>query len=1057
MTHFKKAALSLAIASSIALVGCSGSSSSGGGDPVTMNPSTQSVSGTAVKGVLKNARVTIYELDDSGERIGEVGAATTNDDGEYEADLNDSYQGGLLEIEVTSVPGQTRMVCDASACGSVEKGQDFEVPDGFKLSAIAAKDEGSDKVSAPVTAWSTMATNRAKAKAATDGNIAAASKEANFKVQQVVGFDPSKVVAKDVNKLDGASSDEQQAAVMNAVVAEIVFSGGDSSTSSDDYIAKLDKFTRAIESDDSFGDADDGFRVADVAEATEKTLETVQVTDSTAVSKLQKQQTVFADPDNAEGVETPEYAADEVVDEGATQQKKIANFQKFVTDVRSWVSSIEALDSDELTAVIDADTVEAIFSDGPLASLKLSQEIINQSLEAVVLSAGQIPEYLESGDTLSVDLMDNDAVVGSADLTVSEVDGGLQVQAIGSVVGEAQTNFLPFDLTVSTNLPVTSFDFTPDAEQVMRLLVTSEVAVSGEVEDGSGGILGSLNNVVAKLELGKELIADPEAGYVTDAQVRSAFKGASLRGNVELNAATGESFKGTIEARLTRLDNNQFILNRTPVSVRKLGVSGTFTAAEGETFKASATLNINNASDFDTFAWVDYSKADRWYFESIDAGELVPALGDSVASVVAPDVSLWVENNGQGYMDIHGYYPTGDLTAFYPEFDLQRGHELARAVLDEVAADGAEIPMAVTDVSGGIREETISLQQALAGTIVEVSWDRAYSVQQDLQGTPWLNITVSGVDIGLAEGEFADLPNTDNGEGLTLSAGYQDGEFRLSLVGLPVNPTVQASLAGSYPVEDALWFSFNYGEFGNRGTFAAPSTISLYDQCVAGPESFFTLFGGGYAYYSDGEPASRACAYDTLSYQYMGDDLDASTVQELDGVVRAALAPRLNGLEDQVELVTYSIYAGEGYGYLDAMVKFPDLESDEQYIDASVSLSATARNIPDQPEAKVTATVNRTSRFGAQLVGTMSWDSGQYDIELSSDDLENPSEINGRFYDAYGRELQLTLSLDAERNITDLTGDAYINGDDIGDVTLRNGIPMLTYPNGDTTEFESLF
>lgn len=189
----------------------------------------------------------------------------------------------------------------------------------------------------------------------------------------------------------------------------------------------------------------------------------------------------------------------------------------------------------------------------------------------------------------------------------------------------------------------------------------------------------------------------------------------------------------------------------------------------------------------------------------------------------------------------------------------------------------------------------------------------------------------------------------------------------------------------------------------------------------------------------------------------MGEELDASTVQELDGVVRAALAPRLNGLEDEVELVTYSVYTGQGYGYLDAMEKFPDLESDERYIDASLSLSATARNIPDQPEAKVTATVKRTSRFGAQLVGTMKWDDGQYDIELSSDDLENPTEINGRFYDAYGRELQLTLSLDAERNITDLTGDAYINGDDIGDVTLRNGIPMFTYPNGDTTEFESLF
>lgn len=1055
MTHFKKAALALAVASTFTLVGCSNSSSSGGGENNPVTPSAQSVSGAAVKGVLKNAKVTVYELNDSGVRIGEVGSTTTNDDGEYEAELSSSYQGGLLEIEVASVPGQTRMVCDASACGTVAKGQDFDLPANFKLSAVAAKGVNSEKISAPVTAWSTMATNRAKAKAAAGGNIAEASKEANFKVRQIVGFDPSKVVAKDVNKLDGASSDEQQAAVMNAVVAEIIFSGADASTSTEDYIAKLDKFTRAIENDDSFGDAEDGFQVADVAEATEKTLETVRITDSTAVSKLQKQQAVFADPDNAEGVVTPPYVSDDMVDEGATQQQKIANFQKFVTDVRSWVSSIEALDGDELTAVIDADTVQAIFQDGPIASLKLSQEIINQSLEAVTLSVGQIPEYLESGETLSIDIMDNDVAVGSAELTVSDVDGRLQVQAVGSVVGESQTNFLPFNLTLSTSLPVTAFDFTPDAERLKRLLVNSEMTVTGEVQDGTGGTLGRLNNVVAMLELGKELDADPEAGYVTDAQVRSAFKGASLNGDVELFAAGGESFKGTIEARLTRLDNNQFILNRTPVSVRKLGVSGTFTAAGGETFKASATLNINNASDFDTFAWVDYSKVDRWYFESIDTGELVPALGESLASAVEPRFSLWVDNNGEGNLDLQGYYPTGELKLFYPDLDSQQGQELAGAVVGEVIATIGDIPMEVTGTDGMSRQETISLEGLNSGELVEIYWDSAFS---DNGGMLQLRVAISGADVGLAEGETASLPNTDIEEGLTLSATYDNGEFSLGLLGLPVNPGIQATLASHYPLADTVWFQFGYYSFGgiNAG-FALPSSAELYNQCLNDPETFFDLVGGGYGY-GEGEPAYRACAYDTLSYQYMGEGLDASTVEALDDVIRVALAPRLRGLEDDVELVTYSIHSDyQGNGYLNAMVKFPDLESDEQFIDASLSLSATARNIPDQPEAKVTATVKRTSRFGAQLVGTMSWDDGHYDIELSSNDLENPTEINGRFYDAYGRELQLTLSLDAERNITDLTGDAYINGDDIGDVTLRNGIPVITYPNGDETVFESLF
>src|SRR5690554_2576542 len=92
MTHFKKAALALAVASTFTLVGCSNSSSSGGGENNPVTPSAQSVSGAAVKGVLKNAKVTVYELNDSGDRIGEVGSTTTNDDGEYEAELSSSYQ-----------------------------------------------------------------------------------------------------------------------------------------------------------------------------------------------------------------------------------------------------------------------------------------------------------------------------------------------------------------------------------------------------------------------------------------------------------------------------------------------------------------------------------------------------------------------------------------------------------------------------------------------------------------------------------------------------------------------------------------------------------------------------------------------------------------------------------------------------------------------------------------------------------------------------------------------------------------------------------------------------
>ncbi len=1056
MIHLKKAALALAVASSITLVGCN---NSGAYIPTSgESAGSETVAGAAVKGVLKSANVTVYELDNSGTRIRSFESVTTDANGEYEVALSDAYEGGLLEVEVTAVPGQTKMVCDASGCAKdgISFGDEIEVPANFVLSSIAKKDAGSDKISAPVTAWTTMAANRAKAKAAVAGGLDKSLAEANFKVQQLVGFDPSKVAAKDAAdpaKLGSASSEEQQAAVMNAVVAELIFSGG-----SAEVATKLESFTKSIENDDDFGDANDGFSVAEFAAAGEQTLSVVQVSDSTAASKLQKQQEVFSDPANAGGVSTPEYNPDLVVGDNATQAEKIESFKNFVATVRAWATSIEDLDTAQLGEVVDVETIQTVFSEGPVTSLKLAQEIVNQSLDQVTLTPTEMGELLDTGNTKQISMLDNGVEVGTAVLSVTD-ENGVKINVVGQMTGEANTNFLPFNLTIKTNLPVSAFDLT--TETIKSLLASSEVVISGAVENGSGQAIARLNDVTARLQLANALSAGTE-GFVTDDQVIQAFAGASLSGNVELFAETGESFSGNVEAQVTKLAKNRFALNDVPVSIRKLRVAGTFTAAQGETFDASATLNVNNASEFDTLAWLDYSEDDRWVNEPIDGSAVLDVFGTGESDIINPFVDINVyeyEGERSGYLWAGGFVADGTEKQYWPYFDAQTGvaENLTGAVVADLVAAIPQVAMDSWNEDGSQESITVDVAEILSVPGVDFYWSAP---------DPEFPEYGSGLSVNAAQvpAQYQGIEAYFDGQG---ENGAQvtaylaaDGYFNISVRGGNVDPQVTAALESSLGISGADWRSFStYApDQSAYGEFSRPAALEFYDECVANPEQVLSALGQSYEL--DWQPADAACAWATLSEDYFQEELDGPAIAAADELVRSTLVARYGAdLVSQLTLNDYYLSASENndWSYLGAGIEFPNLESETSFIDASLTLSATARNIPDMPEAKVTVTANRNSFLGGQLFATLKYDKGQYEIELSSDNLDQPTEINGRFYDAYGKELVLKANFNAEGDFSGLSGDAFVNGEDIGDVTLRNGIPLLTYPNGDTTEFESLF
>src|SRR5690606_38086712 len=151
----------------ILLSACGGGGGGSSSDSRPQDPPSSSragvVEGSVIKGLLKDAVVKAYELNDRGDRV-RVGQGSSDQEGRYSLELSTDYKGGAIEIEVEST-ANTKMLCDAvDGCGSALFGQEIPVPVGFKMSALIpeAPKYAGEKLEAAVTPWSHMAAELAK-------------------------------------------------------------------------------------------------------------------------------------------------------------------------------------------------------------------------------------------------------------------------------------------------------------------------------------------------------------------------------------------------------------------------------------------------------------------------------------------------------------------------------------------------------------------------------------------------------------------------------------------------------------------------------------------------------------------------------------------------------------------------------------------------------------------------------------------------------------------------------------------------------------------------------
>ncbi len=194
----RRALLTAAVTAALGLTACGGGGSSSGGDkaPATTGVSGVTLSGTVAKGIVNKGLVVAQELSAAKEVLRVVGNAVTGVDGTYTLTLSNSYEGGPVQITI-STDENTQMKCDVPAgCGTRTDGLtdssaptvidfgEWYKPAALSMAALIPNSVANAKVSVNVTPFTNMAAVRAKASATLD---VAAIANANSEVSNLLG------------------------------------------------------------------------------------------------------------------------------------------------------------------------------------------------------------------------------------------------------------------------------------------------------------------------------------------------------------------------------------------------------------------------------------------------------------------------------------------------------------------------------------------------------------------------------------------------------------------------------------------------------------------------------------------------------------------------------------------------------------------------------------------------------------------------------------------------------------------------------------------------------
>lgn len=592
----KRNLLVLAISAALA-TGCGGGSSTVSSTGAGTGSST--IGGGAAKGIVSGGIVKAYPLDASGKPSATaVGSATTAADGTYSLQLDDTYDGtSSLLLELTA-DASTTMICDAlNGCGTgIIRGASFNPPANFKLRAILPPVTAGSSVNAQLTPYTDMA-----AAIIQDGGDTSATKvqEATSKINQIVGVNILEVQPIDITKpasTVGATEEEQRYALMLAALANEAFDGG--TATPEQMLTNLENFSEDMK-DGVLGDDAGGLSPQNLVTALNNELnddDNKTNLDDGALTQAQQTSAVLSSLTN-QGTLTPGTGSGENTD-------KISQAKALLTQTRTWISSIEALETPADAFGTDAETIGQTIDSNAQAVLEVFARIMETSFEAIG-SAIQNEQAVPS----SVDIIANNQTIGQATITDTSTSGTKSYSITATNISGVTSSFtflLNNDLTSQT---ISAGDV--------------EVTVSGDASNAQSKF--TLASTKLTVTLGSDLnLGDSEGSSATQQEVREVsaqeaadpsepnVTGIKLAGGITIEkmsegSATGDKLEGNADIELVKMTTaGGSIINPEKMSLKKLSFTDlTVSTSAGSSVGLSMSLNIDNAASFDTFALLE--------------------------------------------------------------------------------------------------------------------------------------------------------------------------------------------------------------------------------------------------------------------------------------------------------------------------------------------------------------------------------------------------------------------------------------------------------------------
>ncbi len=544
----------------LALSACGGSSGSG-----PASESFGSISGTAAKGIVRNALVTALELDSSGKELRTLGTAATDEKGNYELPVNKDYAGGPILFKLSALSdGSTQMVCDISdGCNGVEFGKTVSLGESFKIESILPNVAKGTEVKAHITPFTHMAAKRVLA----GGSVSSeAIQNAFSEVSKVVGIDVLKIAPMDITKISEGSEEQRVYGAFLAAAGKLAAddAGG--------LAAGLTKLTDSFK-DGKFTAEDDfsisSFIAAARVEAEHAKIKSPQLEKIIATIEAQTDKDGNFDPEPSSTATAP----------------PVDKAKALVKDIRTWVSSVNNLSDPAKAFDADVETIAKVMNSNSTVLAEMTANVTTSIFEKFQSIAKK--GTLQLGEH-TINIADRQGrSVGDAKVILSD-DNGLKM-----LIPEQTLEGTTFNLELVTNLPkeaLSNSSFNLDK---------AKISTTGKVGNSKASM--KLDAVNFMVEFESPLTITPNA----EKPPLPKIKHASLSGKTILTADDA-IFVGNASMKFAKLTQpaQSAMDGNSSVSLERVDIDGEFLSGDGNSFSTNATLMVNNAATFDTFAFL---------------------------------------------------------------------------------------------------------------------------------------------------------------------------------------------------------------------------------------------------------------------------------------------------------------------------------------------------------------------------------------------------------------------------------------------------------------------